>query len=266
MDNKYDEQFIIMQAKIETNKQYMKTNKQDSDEKMMKLTEYFKAMLTSTIVSMMDHINMLKYSPTQSYSPKPQDPTTAILDNRRYPPLEGGHSTKIGGMWNLKHEISSPKLYELLIKTELKVETPLDLNNFFNHIKMCLNAVTRLQEDLLPSCQYFKRHSEYEEYFIPYRDHPSSYWNAQIYTSLGHSLLVSITYDTCVKSSMEPQAYNFVSTHAHKISGWKILSRLFYSRSPHIGGMNGDVRSDLATLAFKNREQLEDFHSRIIIL
>ena len=30
--------------------------------------------------------------------------------------------------------------------------------------------------------------------------------------------------------------------------------------------MNGDVQSDLATLTSKNREQLEDFHGRIIIL
>ena len=30
--------------------------------------------------------------------------------------------------------------------------------------------------------------------------------------------------------------------------------------------MNGDVQSDLATLAFRNGEQLEYFHSRILIL
>ena len=30
--------------------------------------------------------------------------------------------------------------------------------------------------------------------------------------------------------------------------------------------MNGDVKSDLSTLAFKNGEQLEDFHSRILRL
>ena len=35
-------------------------------------------------------------------------------------------------------------------------------------------------------------------------------------------------------------------------------------RAPYIGGVYGDVRSDLATLAFKNGEHLEDFH-RIII-
>ena len=30
--------------------------------------------------------------------------------------------------------------------------------------------------------------------------------------------------------------------------------------------MNGDVQSDLATLAFRNGEQLDDFHSRILRL
>ena len=68
-----------------------------------------------------------------------------------------------------------------------------------------------------------------------------------------------MTNETYVKSSIEPQAYKIVSTHAHEISGWKILSRLFHSRPSHIGGMNGDFQSDLATLAFKNGEQLEYF-------
>ena len=56
-------------------------------------------------------------------------------------------------MWTLKHEISPPKLYEILIKKELKGDTAIYLKNFFNHIKMCLNAVTRLREDLL---HYYK--------------------------------------------------------------------------------------------------------------
>ena len=51
MDNNYDEQLIIMQSKIEANKHEMKANKQDSDEKMMKLTEYFKEILELTITS-----------------------------------------------------------------------------------------------------------------------------------------------------------------------------------------------------------------------
>ena len=64
---------------------------------------------------------------------------------------------------------------------------------------------------------------------------------------------------------MAPQAYKFGSTHAHDISGWTILSRLLHSRAPHLGRMNGDVQSDLATLAFKKGAQIEDFHSRILI-
>ena len=75
-------------------------------------------------------------SPTQKDTSTPPEPTNVVPVNRRYTPLEGGHSTKIGGMWTLKHEISSPKFYELLIKTELKGDTALDLKNFYNHIKM----------------------------------------------------------------------------------------------------------------------------------
>ena len=65
---------------------------------------------------------------------------------------------------------------------------------------------------------------------------------------------------------MATQAYKVFSTHAHEISVWTILYRLLHTRAPHLGGMNGYVQSDLATLAFKNGEQLEDFHSRILRL
>ena len=75
-----------------------------------------------------------------------------------------------------------------------------------------------------------------------------------------------MTNDTSVKSSMAPQSYKVVSTHVHEISGWNILSRLLHSHAPNLGGMNGDVQSDLATLALKNGEKLEYFHGRIIRL
>ena len=75
-----------------------------------------------------------------------------------------------------------------------------------------------------------------------------------------------MTNDNSVKSSMAPQAYKFVSTHARGVSGWTSISRLLHSRATHLGGMNGNVQYDLATLAFKNEEQLEYFHSRILIL
>ena len=51
----------------------------------------------------------------------------------------------MGGMWTLKNDINSPKVYELIIKTEPKEETALDLKNFYNHIKMIINVDTRLQ-------------------------------------------------------------------------------------------------------------------------
>ena len=63
---------------------------------------------------------------------------------------------------------------------------------------------------------------------------------------------------------MAPQALKVVSTYSSEISGCTILSRLLHSRAPHSRGVNGNVQSDLATLAFKNGEQLEYFH--IIIL
>ena len=69
-----------------------------------------------------------------------------------------------------------------------------------------------------------------------------------------------MTNDTCVKSSMAPQAFKVDRNHAHKISGCKIISGLLHSCAPHIVGMNGDVQSDLATLVLKNGEQLEYFH------
>ena len=65
---------------------------------------------------------------------------------------------------------------------------------------------------------------------------------------------------------MAPQSYKVVSTHDHDISGWTTLYRLLHSRSPHLGGITGDVQSDLATLLFKNGEQLEDFQRRILRL
>ena len=66
---------------------------------------------------MMDQIKFLNLSLDKMDSPKAQDPTTLLPANNNTPPLEGGNSTKIGAMWTLKHEIISPKFYELLIKT-----------------------------------------------------------------------------------------------------------------------------------------------------
>ena len=63
-----------------------------------------------------NQIKTMLYSPHQKDKSTPPDSTTVVPANRRFPPLEGGNFTKIGGMWTLKHEIISPKFYELLIK------------------------------------------------------------------------------------------------------------------------------------------------------
>ena len=177
----------------------------NTDEKLTNITEDLKAF-TETITSMMDQTKNSELSPSQKDTSNPLYPITAVPDNRRAPPMDGRHYTKIGGMWNLKHEISSPKFYELLIKTELKGDTDMGIKNFYNHIKICLNALNRPQKDLFPGYQYIKRHSEFAEYFIQDHDHPSYSCNVQIHTSLIHSLLVAISNETCVKSFMAHQA------------------------------------------------------------
>ena len=90
----------------------------------------FTVKLEIMLAVISNQLNTLAYSPTYKDTSNPPDATTMLLDNRRAPPLDGGHSTKIGGMWTLKHEISSPKFYEILIKTELEGYTAMDLKSF----------------------------------------------------------------------------------------------------------------------------------------
>ena len=163
MNNKLNEQILVMQTLAYTNRQVTSKLKQYNDEIKNKLNkhEYY-----------LDEINTLlkqvlvknKNSLTDKMDPpKAQDTTTVVTANKKDQPLKGGNSRNIGGMWNLKYDIISPKLNELLIKIELKGETALYLKNFYNHIKMCLDGVARLQEKLLSAYQYIKRHSEFEE-------------------------------------------------------------------------------------------------------
>ena len=65
---------------------------------------------------------------------------------------------------------------------------------------------------------------------------------------------------------MAPQAYKFVDTHANEISWWNILSRRIIVRTPHLGEINDDLWTDLSTLPFKNREQIEYFQIIILII
>ena len=61
--------------------------------------------LMEMIKNIMDKNQNSNYSPDNMDSPKAQDSTTVIPANKKVPPLEGEHSTKIGGMWTLKHKI-----------------------------------------------------------------------------------------------------------------------------------------------------------------
>ena len=130
-----------------------------TDKKLTKLKENLK-FWTAFI---MYQTNNSKLPPSQKDTLTPKEPTTVIPADRRAPLFDGGKYTKIGGMWTLKHDISSEKFYDLLIKKELKGDTALYLNNFYNHINICLNAVTRLREDLLPGYHSIRRHSEFVE-------------------------------------------------------------------------------------------------------
>ena len=77
-----------MQATIES-------NRQEYDEKIKKLTEDLKSMITSTITSMMYQINISKYLPDQKDPLKDQNATTVVPVNERAPPLDGGHYKKL---------------------------------------------------------------------------------------------------------------------------------------------------------------------------
>ena len=152
-----------MKYLVDTNNKVTNELKQDNDKLKKKLNRHdsdldeIKTLLKKVLVP---NQNLLPYTMD---SPKSQYPTTAVPYNSKAPPLEGGNSTKIGGVWTLKHKISSPKFYELLIKTELKGDTDLYLKNFYNHINMCLNAVTRLREDILKAYHSIKIYSEFEK-------------------------------------------------------------------------------------------------------
>ena len=75
-------------------------------------------------------------SPYNVESSKAQDSDTVVTTNNKDPPLEGVNSIKIDGIWTLKHEIVSSKLYEILIKTQIKGYTAVDLKNFYKRINI----------------------------------------------------------------------------------------------------------------------------------
>ena len=75
--------------------------------------------------------------------------------------------SKLSGMWTLKQNTSPPKLYEILIKTDMKGDTALDLNIFYKKINSCLNTVAIIKEDMIPAYHKIKWISEFHEQFMP---------------------------------------------------------------------------------------------------
>ena len=109
MDTKSDDQFLA----IEANKQEADNNHKETTENIKQITE----TRNQVLAEIKDKNNISKSSPAHKDTLTPLDPTTTVQTNRRAPPLEGGISENIGGMWTLKHEISSPRFYEILINT-----------------------------------------------------------------------------------------------------------------------------------------------------
>ena len=73
-----------------------------------------------------------------------------ILSNQEiFIPPYGKTSRNIEDMRTLKHQIITPKLYELIIKGELKQDTSLYVNNFYSRVKISLNAVTNIKNYFL---------------------------------------------------------------------------------------------------------------------
>ena len=91
IDNKLDEHILFMQYLVDTNKKVndelkKKLNKHDSG--LYKIKTLHKQVLVQNQI----------YSPDKMDSPKAQYPTNVVPANKKAPPLEGGNSTKIGGM------------------------------------------------------------------------------------------------------------------------------------------------------------------------
>ena len=72
-------------------------------------------------------------------------------------------------MLTLKYETTPPNFYKIILNTEIKVDTAIDLNRFYNHINVRLNAVIKLQEDLHTAYHKTKKYSTFIENFVQYR-------------------------------------------------------------------------------------------------
>ena len=109
MDNKLYGQLLIMKDNIDDDSQASDVKMKTYDSKLDKLKAIIK--------NIMEQIKNSNYSPEKLYSPKAQYINIVVPAKKKSTPMEGGNSTNIGCMWILKHESSSSKFYELIIKT-----------------------------------------------------------------------------------------------------------------------------------------------------
>ena len=130
IDNKSDDQFIMMKVYIYDKKKEMK----ETDAKLDKIKKW-----TKTIMDKPDN------SSPKKVKNNPQDYTTVVHTNRKVSPLEGEQYKEIRGILTLKHDISSPKFYKIILKADLKWDSALDLKKFHNQVKIFLNTATKLQ-------------------------------------------------------------------------------------------------------------------------
>ena len=85
-----------------------------------------------------------------------------VPDSKKATPSEGGHYTKMVacGISNMISAHQNSTKYSSRFK---KSDTDLDRNNLYNHIKICLNVMNRIREDLLTDYNSIKIQSEFEE-------------------------------------------------------------------------------------------------------
>ena len=130
MDKNIYYQLLIIKYLVDANNQDTGAIKQALKKQYTKFTKIYSDSDKIKIILKQPMVHHEYYSVEKMDVPNTQNPDTLFLANKKAPPLEGGNSMKIGGMWTLKHETNSPKLYEILIKTELKGCTALDFKNF----------------------------------------------------------------------------------------------------------------------------------------
>ena len=111
MDNKLEDQFLIIQYLNE--KEFSEFTEMNSDKKKTySETNGMKTQMTDTKAL----VEQVLVQDKNSYldrmdSTRAQDTSTAVQAKNKAPILEGRNNNTIGGMWNMKHYISSSKFY-----------------------------------------------------------------------------------------------------------------------------------------------------------